>query len=109
MSSCINPQKDESVCTVSGMAASSSQGDSGENSQGVTAQLPLSDYMRYGRQMILEGFGLQGMCSFIILYQAISDIIWYRSIKASSLKRGRDRRRGVGMPFSTVPCSRRGR
>ncbi|KAI1786774.1 hypothetical protein LXA43DRAFT_1032466 [Ganoderma leucocontextum] len=25
-------------------------------------QLPLDDYRRYGRQMILDGFGLQGMC-----------------------------------------------
>lgn len=26
----------------------------------VTGQLPLEDYGRYGRQMIMEGFGLPG-------------------------------------------------
>ena len=30
-------------------------------------QLPLDDYRRYGRQMILDGFGLQGKRGLFVL------------------------------------------
>ena len=30
----------------------------------LTPQLPLEDYRRYGRQMILDGFGLEGGCIY---------------------------------------------
>jgi hypothetical protein len=33
----------------------------GDENEMASAQLPLEDYRRYGRQMILEGIGLEGI------------------------------------------------